>query len=297
MSCNNQYMTKIILLLAVLFLVFAAGEVRAQERDSLKYIVQMNNGDAFRGNLVAYTDSTVTVLTDFGRVTVPKDQISSFVSLEGPYRNRPHHFLMPTASPTGPGFFLSNYELGFFYGGFGFSNGVTITGGMTLIPGIPVKSQLIHGGAKFTVERNDEFELALGTTFTFLTTQHPYNHIYGVGTFDLGTGRYSAMVLYRVTGKEQARIAVAPFGAVDSTVLNVFYTGSLGAAFGFDAPAFGRDDISWIGEIWNNDLTKVQNTASMLGVRVTNEHLSADFGVALFTAPFIVPVMSFTYRW
>lgn len=297
MSCNNQYMTKIFLSVGLLLLVFGYQQAEAQERDSLKYIVQMNNGDAFRGNLVGYTDTTVTVLTEFGRVTIPKSQISSFVSLDGPFKRRPHHFLMPTASPTGPGFFISNYELGFFYGGVGFSNGVTITGGATLIPGIPMASQLLHTGVKFTVERNPEFELALGTTTTWLTTDYPYTHIYGVGTFALGTGRYSAMILYRILGKDVARIAVAPFGAVDSTEFTVFYTGSLGAAFGFDAPAFGRDDISWIGEIWNNDLTKVQNTASMIGIRVSNEHLSADFGVALFTAPFIAPVTSFTYRW
>jgi hypothetical protein len=285
---------KIVLLLVFLALTTVAAH--AQVRDSLQYVVLMKNGDSFRGNLVGYTDSTMVVQTEFGRVTIPKEQISSFVARNGPYTKRPQHFLMPTASPNGPGGFLSDYELGFLYGGFGLGYGATITAGITAIPGIPLKSQLYHVGAKFTIERSPEMELAIGATYTWITSDYPYSHIYAVGTFPLGEGRYSAMLLYRVTGTDVAPIAVAPFGG-DTTRFNLYYTASIGAAFGFDGPAFGRDDIRWLGEIWNNDITKPQNTVSMLGVRVTNESLSADFGVAIFTAPAIFPVTSFSYRF
>lgn len=286
-----------ILLLAFFFLGLVAVSAHAQSKDTLQYVVLMKNGDAFRGNLIGYTDSTMIVQTDFGRVTIPKDQISSFVAREGPYTRRPQHFLMPTASPNGPGGFLSDYELGFLYGGFGLGYGATITAGITLIPGIPLRSQLYHVGAKFTIERSKEMELAVGATYTWFTSEFPYSHIYAVGTFPLGSARYSAMIMYRVTGQDIAPIAITPFGSQDTTRFNLFYAASIGAAFGFDGPAFGRDDIRWLGEIWNNDITKPQNTVSMLGVRVTNESLSADFGVAIFTAPAIFPVTSFSYRF
>lgn len=287
-------MTIQIALVATVLLILTTA-AHSQERDSLRYIVQMKSGDSFRGNLVGHTDSTVTVRTEFGRVTVAKELVEQFIPLDGPYRRRPLHFLMPSASPSGPGVFLSNYELGFWYGGVGLGNGATITAGATLVPGIPLKHQLYHAGAKITVERSPEYELAVGATYTWITTDHPYAHIYGVGTFPAGTARYSAMIIYKATGEDIARIAIAPFGG-DTTDFNLFYEGAIGAAFGFDAPAFGRDDMMWVGEIWNNDITKPQNTVSLLGIRVMNETLSADFGIALFTAPFVAPVFAFTWK-
>lgn len=287
-------MIKQIALVASVLLILTVSAA-AQERDSLRYIVLMKSGDSFRGNLVAHTDTTVTVRTEFGRVTIAKDLVEKFIPLDGPYRRRSQHFLMPTASPNGPGGFVSNYELGFYYGGFGIANGATITLGATLIPGVPLRHQLYHAGAKFTIDRNDDFEVALGATYTWITTENPYGHVYAVMTMPAGTGRYSIMALYRATGEDFATIAVAPFGG-DTLKTSMHYPATLGAAFGFDGPAFGRDDMMWFGELWNNDVSKPQNTVTLVGIRLMNENLSADFGIALFTAPFVAPVISFMWR-
>lgn len=280
----------------VLFLHLSHESASAQERDSLRYIVQFENGDSFRGNPVSYTDTTVTIISEFGRVTVPKRLISAFIPIDGPYRKRHSHFLMPSASPSGPGGFISNYELGFLYGGFGLGYGATITFGATVIPGISVSSQIYHAGAKFTIERGPEYDLAVGAAYSFITLDFPYAHIYAVGTFPIGTGRYSAMLFYRASGREEANIQVQAFD-YDTTRFTMYYSGSLGVALGFDTPAFGRDDISWVGEIWNNDVTRPQNTVSMLGIRIANDRLSADFGLALFSQPFVIPVTSFTWKF
>jgi hypothetical protein len=284
------------LLLAITILLFGAIAAKAQVRDSLHYIVRMQSGDAFRGNLVGYTDTTVSILTEFGTVEIAKRLINSFTPVDGPYLKRPNHFLMPTASPNGPGGFLSNYELGFLYAGFGLGYGATVTAGATLVPGISLASQVYHAGAKFTIQRDPSFDFALGAAYTYITTANPYAHIYAVGTFPIGEGRYSAMIFYRASGNDVAPVEFQAFN-LDTTRFTIFYAGSLGVAAGFDAPIFGRDDMMWVGEIWNNDITKPGNTVAVVAARVTNEHLSADFGVALFTAPFIVPVMSFTWRF
>lgn len=268
----------------------------AQERDSLHYRIQLRSGDAFRCNLIGYTDSTLTVQTEFGSVTLRKALVARFIAIDGPYRRRPNHFLMPTASPNPTGGFVTDYELGFLYAGIGVADLVSLSAGATLVPTLAIGSQLLHLNLKVTVERNTDFELALGGSYTFLTSDFPYLHLYAVGTFPIGTGRYSAMVFYRAKGLETANIRLQLFN-LDTTEVAVHYEGSLGAALGFDAPAFGRDDITWVGEIWNNDLLKPQNTVSMLGIRLTNEHLSADFGLALFSAPLVVPVTSFTWRF
>lgn len=276
---------------------FAAEHAAAQgvDRETLKFIVVMKTGDSFRGNVVAHTDTTLIVQTEFNKVTIDKSLIKEFIPVDGPYTKRPLHFLMPTAAPNGPGGFISNYELGFLYGGFGIGSGVTITAGMTIVPGFSLSSQLYHANAKFTVEQSDQADVAVGATYTFLTTRKPYAHIYGVGTTKLGTGRWSAMLFYRISGDERGPVDLYGFGD-DTTSFNLFYEGALGVAFGFDAPAFGRDDISFFGEIWNNDVTRPQNTASIVGVRIANEVLSADFGVALIAVPLIAPAMSFTWK-
>jgi len=265
-------------------------------RDSLVYIVQLASGDRMRGNLVGHTDSTLIVATEYGTITLRKELIARFLLADGPQLKGPHHFFMPTASPNGPGGFLSNYELGFFYGGLGLGHGATITAGMSTLPGIPIARQIFHAGIKITVERSPEYDAAVGAAYTFLTTDFPYAHIYGVVTMPVGSGRYSAMIFYKVSGDNEAPISLQAFN-FDSTRFTVFYNSSLGAALGFDAPAFGREDVRWIGEIWNNDLSRPQNTVSTVGVRFLNDRFSADFGLALFTAPFIVPVTRFLYRW
>ena len=287
---------RVLILLPLLFVLLAPQSLSAQQidRDSLEYLVVLKGGDTFRGNVVSYDDSTVTVRTEFNKIRLPKSAIDEFVKINGRYSRRPHHFLMPSASPNGPGGFISNYELGFFYGGFGIGEAATITAGMTTVPGFSLSSQLYHIGTKVTVEQTDDIALAVGATYTFFTTREPYAHLYGVGTFPVGTGRFSTMILYKVSGGERAPVRLDGFGN-DTTRFTLFYEGALGVALGFDAPLLGRDDMMVFAEIWNNDVTRPSNTASVLGVRLFNEDLSADFGVALISGPIVLPITSFTW--
>ncbi len=299
MQSTHLYRVHIVCFFAVLCAGFSVAipELPAQgtARENLKHIVLMKSGDSFRGNVIGNTDSTLTIQTEFNVIAVPKSLIQEFIPVDGPYIKRPQHFLMPTASPNGPGGFISNYELGFLYGGVGFGYGATITAGMTVVPGFSLSSQLFHANAKFTVERNENVEVALGATYTFITTREPYAHLYLVTTTPLGEGRWSAMLFYKVSGDDRAPVELHGFGD-DTTRFTLFYEGALGVALGADAPAFGRDDMAFFAEIWNNDVTKPQNTASVIGVRLFNEVLSADFGVTLIAAPTIAPVMSFTWK-
>ncbi|KXK56845.1 MAG: hypothetical protein IPM61_00770 [Chlorobi bacterium] len=296
---------KFLLSCALLFLVGLAVATAQTKtfsplvpRDKLEYIVVLESGDRFRGNVVASGD-TFQIKTEFDIVRVPKNLIKEFIPITFPrdtYLHRSQHFLMPTASPAGPGFSLTNYELGFLYATFGLGYGATINAGATIVPTVSLKSQLYHVNAKFTVEREKDMEFAVGGTYTFFTTDHPYAHIYGVGTFALGTGRYSAMIFYKAAGDEQAPVNILGPGE-DTTQFTLYYQGAMGAAFGFDAPAFGRDDMFWVGEIATNDFSRPENTVSMVGIRLQNEHLSADFGIALSAAPLVLPVTSFRYRF
>ena len=200
--------------LLVVLTVTAAAQTKSFSplvpRDKLEYIVVLESGDRFRGNVVASGD-TFQIKTEFDIIRVPKSMIKEFIPITFPrdtYLHRAQHFLMPTASPSGPGVSLTNYELGFMYATFGLGYGATISAGATLVPTVSLKSQLYHVNAKFTVEREKDMEFAVGGAYTFFTTDHPYAHIYGVGTFALGTGRYSAMIFYKAAGDEQAPVSI-----------------------------------------------------------------------------------------
>ena len=258
------------------------------DRENLRFIVVMKSGDSFRGNVIGTTDSTLQIQTEFNRVTIAKGLIQEFIPINGPYKKRPHHFLMPTASPNGPGGFLSNYELGFFYGGFGLDSIATITAGLSTVPTFSLSSQLYHVGAKFTLEQSEDIALALGATYSFITTREPYAHLYAVSTTALGNARWSAILFYRISGDEFAPVELHGPGN-DTTRFNLRYEGALGVGLGIDGPLFGRDDMGFFAEIWNNDVTRPQNTASVVGIRVFNERASADFGLALLPVPFVAP--------
>jgi hypothetical protein len=281
------------LLVVVLFLAGCA-RLHAQSGGEL-YVIELKSGDSFRGTLVDSTDSTLTVQGDLGRVSLRRSAILQVVPLARLYRRRPLHFLMPSASANGPGGFISDYELGFLYGGFGIGEVATITAGLTLVPGMPLRSQLYHVNAKVTFLRNETFENAVGLTYTFLTTDHPYGHLYAVWTFPSGRARYSAMIFGALTGAAEAPIAITPLGS--DTVRFTFHNNAVaGVAFGLDMPAFGRDDMRWVAELWNSDVTKPANSAAMIGIRLANEHLSADFGVALLPTPTVFPLAAFMWR-
>lgn len=284
---------------ALLFLltIFFLPEAKAQdlERDDLQYIVVMKSGDSFRGNVVGHTDSTITIQTEFNQVTLPKSAIKEFVPVDGPYLKRHQHFLMPTGSPHGEGGFISNYELGVLYGGLGIGEVGTITAGATIVPTISLASQLYHLSAKVTVQQAHDIDIAVGASYTFITTREPYAHLYGVVTSPIGTGRWSAMLFYKVSGDSRAPVRIDGPG-LDTNRFTLFYEGALGVALGLDAPLFGRDDMAFFAEIWNNDVTQPQNTASVAGVRLYNEELSANFGLALLSAPLVLPAVSFTWH-
>jgi hypothetical protein len=271
--------------------------LHAQERaDNTRYVIELKSGDSFRGVITGSTDSAITIEADVGRVSVRRGLIARIMPLASVYRDRPFHFLMPAATANGPGGFVSNYELGFFYGGFGIGDVVTISGGLTLVPGMEIRSQLFHINGKITFWRNETFENAIGVTYTLVTADHPYTHLYAVWTFPSGGARYSAMIFGAISGEAEAPIAITPLGS-DTVRFNFRKDNNPGVAFGMDAPIFGRDDIRLLGELWNADVTKPQNSAAMLGVRLLNEHLSADFGLTLTPGPAVLPVVSFHWRF
>jgi hypothetical protein len=75
----------------------------------------------------------------------------------------------------------------------------------------------------------------------------------------------------------------------------VYEDGSFGLALGVDTHLSAWKDVRIIGELWNSNISKPTDTGVLLGVRLGNTKFSADFGLALFTSPFLLPFTSFSW--
>jgi hypothetical protein len=55
------------------------------------------------------------------------------------------------------------------------------------------------------------------------------------------------------------------------------------------------NDVHVICELWNPDIAKPMNSGALLGLRIANTHVAADFGLSVWTAPAIAPFVSFVW--
>ena len=206
-----------------------------------------------------------------------------------------HIFLMPTALPVGGGHgYVADYELFFPYAGVGINDMFSATGGMTLLPGAPIGSQVYTAMLKATLANSDGIAFALAGNFLDISTANSYFHLYSVLTASWDSTWISGALYYRVTGP--GGIAVVNAGSIFGS-FRYNYSALLGGALGFESPISGRADMRLLGEIWDDDVSNANNIVCMFGVRVRNEYLSADFGFAYVHAPIPVPVMDFVFSW
>ena len=265
------------------------------------YLVRLTNGDLLSGYLTEMSidaDSVtfIKIKTLIGTATVYDYQISDIILKEDEYKHSHRVYLLPTAEPIKSNHFLGNYELVFFYLGFGISDFFSFTAGRSVIPNIPSYQQLSVANAKFTVYQ-DSFDslakgiyLAVGGNLAWLNHNNQLAHLYGVSTIDFGRTKLSANLFYKI-------------GAQDYYILNfwnysqplIYTNGAFGLGLGLDSKLPQRNDIHIIAELWNNDIAKPTHTTILMGLRICNTTFSADFGLSFFAQPFIAPFVSFIW--
>ena len=141
-------------------------------------------------------------------------------------------FLMPTAIPIGAGHgYIADYELFLPYAGAGFYDMLSLTGGMTIVPGAPLGSQAYTAMLKATLVSSDGFAFALAGNILDISTANTYFHLYSVITAAWDSTWISGALFYKASGPT---IAVENAGVLGSFAFT--YTGNLGAALGFESP-------------------------------------------------------------
>ncbi|GAB1429330.1 hypothetical protein MASR2M18_01610 [Ignavibacteria bacterium] len=270
--------------------------------NSTRYQLRLTNGDILTGTIMGFADDStdgegIRFRTVIGNATIYASQIAEIVPLEESYRQNHRLFLMPSADPIGKNHFAGLFELLFLYAGAGYGP-VSVTAGRSLVPGLTGSEQLSLLNAKFTFSQipNETmpggFSVAAGINLAWANSANQIIHPYLVSTFTLTRTRVTAAFFGKFGGAGDAfLITAARYGEIPVQYSN----GSVGLALGIDTRFSERHGLHFVGEFWNADLTSPRKSAAMLGLRVSNTAVSADFGMAFFTAPAIAPYFGFSW--
>ena len=202
------------------------------------------------------------------------------------------HFIMPSAKPIHGGYF-GFWELAFLQGGVGIGNVFSLSGGITVIPAVSIKSQFGYLQAKATIADEGGISVAIGANLLRLTSDYLYVHGFLIATMEMqNETRYTGLLFLKASGSDSPLITVNPIGQ-----FGFLYGGSLGAGIGFDTPVKGIPNTRIVAEIWNHDLSTPNKIALLFAVRLESERFSSDFGFMYFSLPLLAPVANFVWRF
>lgn len=268
-----------------------------------KYVVRLLNGDIVTGPIIETGNDQdgffIKISTQFGRARIYAKEIAWMEYADGEYRHGHRGYLMPTAIPIGNDHFLGDIEIAFLYAGAGIGNVVSITAGRSFIPTVPSADQVSHVNLKVTVAENENGLVeggkqfyAVGVTGTWLNASNFLGNVYGVATFTGKRTAISTMLFAKVAGESPMQVR---FGTLLDSA-NVYYAnGTIGVGLSMDSRFSDAHDLHFVGELWNNDITRPSNTVLYLGLRLANDRIAMDFGMSVFTAPAVVPTVAFAW--
>ncbi len=291
-----------LLLTAACLMPVKAGNLSSIRADNeTAYQVRLTNGDILTGVVADEINDDkkghgIKLRTTIGATVIYESEVAEILEAEESYRHGHRAWILPTAEPIGSNHFIGLWELGFVYGGFGISDIGSVTLGRSFVPGIRSDEQISVINAKATVYRMNwetmegGMDVAVGGNLGFINSGNRLEHIYGLATFRGAKSRITGGIFYKAGSSDAYRLRF------NNEAINMFYSdGSFGIALGLDTRLSARHDMHVIGELWNSDVTKPTNTGVMLGIRLANTSVSADFGLAFFTQPFVAPFVSFAW--
>lgn len=265
------------------------------------YLIRLKNGDILTGLLVDIINdekkgNAIKLQTMIGNPIVYLSEIS-YLEEKGNYNRHKHRaFILPTAEPIGKDHFAGNYELLFFYAGFGIMDYFSVTAGRSAIPNAVSGDQISVLNLKATII-NLEWDnypggmtVGLGTNIGFINDRNRIVNYYTNFTFHIDR-TYLTAAIYTKQGGDDFYTAYFQNEKYDF----MYQNGSFGLALGLTTKFSERHDLYFVGELWNSDFTKLTNTGILGALRIGNSSFAADFGLIFFTQPMILPVVNFVW--
>ena len=276
---------------------------QAMEFKGLVVIIRLNNGDLLTGEILSTVDDEefgpgIVMETALGEATVFTSQIAEIRLRSEHYRHTHRIFLMPTAAPIGDNHFIGAAELVALYGGFGIADIASITFARSFIPTLDAREQVSMLNAKITLYEQelegsvDNMSLALGVNSAWLNSNNRFLHLYGVATFERPRSTISLVGFAKIGSRDLYNVSAGD--RLDPFRIN-YPDGAVGVGIGLDTRFTQYNGLHFIGELWNSDVGRPTNTTLVLGLRLSNSDIAADFGIAVFTQPAAAPFMSFVW--
>jgi hypothetical protein len=275
------------------------------QKDSY-YRIRLINGDLLtvqykeKGESTVREDSmmieSIIVKSMIGDITLYADEIAHIQILSTAYRQQSSLYFMPTANAIGNDSYISITQLAFVQAGFGYED-LSINGGMTFIPGLSFDEQGKQLNVKYTFYEEQQeiipghYTLAGGYSLIYANTANVIQHAYMIGSFHMPRTILTTALFFK-TGSQQVYEASA--GRWGSGIIN-YSDGALGFGLGFDIRLHARHDTRVLAELWCADIMRPRNSAGFIGLRLNNDRYSMDAGLAMFTAPAIVPAVKFQW--
>ncbi len=265
------------------------------------YMVRLKNGDILTGLLVDIINdekkgNALKLQTMIGNPIIYLNEISYFEEKSSYNRNKHRAFILPTAEPIGDDHFVGNYELLFFYAGFGIMDYFSVTAGRSAIPGAMSGEQVSVLNLKGTVLNMDwdnypgGMTVGLGANIAFINDRNRIVNYFTNFTFHIDR-TYLTAAIYTKQGGDDFYTAYFQNEKIDF----MYQNGAFGLALGLTTKFSERHDLYFVGELWNSDFTKLTNTGILGALRIANSTFSADFGMIFFTQPMILPVVNFVW--
>lgn len=284
--------------------ILFANEIDLKILEKYKFtqvVVRLNNGDVFSCEILNYEledgkVNKVEVATAIGKTKIFADEIAEIVHYQDYNRHSHRIYILPTAEPISGNHFVGNFEILFFYVGFGISDYFSITAGRSVIPTIRSQEQFSVVNAKATLYQQywDSMEgnmsIALGYNHALVNSDNTVSHLYSAISFRGAKSILTASVFAKIGSKD---FYEARFG--ENFLPFSFENGSIGFAIGLDTRFSSTRDIHFIGELWNSNITKPGSSGLLLGFRIGNTKIAADFGLAVFGSPYFVPFTGFVW--
>lgn len=261
----------------------------AQVPDSALVEVVLADGSVLNGAVVDSSGTTLTIRTVGGvTVVLERAQIRLIRPLRGRVvggvvrrldPNRTRLLFAPTARPLRPGSgYFAAYYLFFPFVAYGATERVTLAGGLSLLPGLPLRDQVFYAVPKVTLVDGARTSLAgAALVLTSASMEGSAALVFGVGTFG---------------GSDRAVTAGAGMGwASEGGETAVLVVG-------------GEVQVGSSVKLLTENYLLVRGRTVLVsgGIRFFGDRLSADLGLITFGellretdgVPF-VPLLSFTY--
>lgn len=264
-------------------------------------VIRLNNGDVISCEITGYEFSNneigfLEVSTEIGKTKIYPSEIAEIIHYLDYNRHSHRIYILPTAEPIGDNHFVGNYEILFFYAGAGIGNLFSITAGRSILPTVLSEHQISIFNIKATLYQQywetmeGNMSVAVGYNYAMVNNTNVISHPYGTISFRGAKSILTASVFTKIGNKDYYE---ARFG--DNFLPFAYENGSFGFALGLTTRFASTRDIYFIGELWNSNITKPGNSALLLGFRIGNTKLAADFGISVFGAPYFVPFTNFIW--